>query len=136
MVPLHAPTRKGALHEAQGRAGCPQPAGRRRGEDTAPYPAARFMAMMHFRILEMQAFHEPSHSSSTRCWRFRGRGGRFDSCSGCMCEGEWKLPRNPVAADVSPLTCLWGSLSRLTSAATSANWFMVPLHAPRLKGAL
>ena len=43
---------------------------------------------------------------------------------------------NPVAADVSPLTYLRGSLSRLTSAATNANWFIVPMHAQKRKGAL
>jgi hypothetical protein len=43
---------------------------------------------------------------------------------------------NPVAADVSPLIYLWGSLSRLTSAATRAKRFMVPMHARRRKGAL
>src|SRR5437899_11083093 len=35
-----------AFHEPQGRAGCPRPAGPRRGEDTAPYPLARFMVPM------------------------------------------------------------------------------------------
>ncbi len=58
MVPMHAEKRKGALHEPQSRAGCPQPAGLRRGEDTAPYQTARFMATMHVRILEVFPFHE------------------------------------------------------------------------------
>src|SRR5436190_8070957 len=35
---------------------------------------------------------------------------------------------NLVAADVSPLILHWGSLSRLTSAATSQSRFMVPMH--------
>src|SRR5436309_1165668 len=38
------------------------------------------------------------------------------------------LPMNLVAADVSPLILHWGSLSRLTSAATSQSRFMVPMH--------
>src|ERR1041385_4376383 len=53
---------------------------------------------------------------------------------------------NPVAADVSPITYLWGSLSGLTStlrsaatedgsAATRADWFMVPMLAQRRKEA-
>src|SRR6266496_5155086 len=47
MVPMHAEKkRKEALHEPQGRAGCPQPAEPRRGEDTAPYQLAWFMVPM------------------------------------------------------------------------------------------
>src|ERR1044071_10284772 len=64
-----------------------------------------------------------------------------------MRPGERGLSKNLVAADVSPLTYLWGSLSRLTStlrsaatedgsAATGANWFMVPMHAQKRKEAL
>ena len=38
------------------------------------------------------------------------------------------LSMDLVAADVSPLIIQWRSLSRLTSAATNPNWFMVPMH--------
>src|SRR6266496_3388099 len=36
-----------AFHEPQGRAGCPQPAEPRRGEDTAPFQMAWFMVPLH-----------------------------------------------------------------------------------------
>jgi len=42
---------------------------------------------------------------------------------------------NLVAADVSPLILHWGSLSRLTSAATSQSKFMVPMHGVKAVGA-
>src|SRR5947207_14810557 len=61
---VHGPNacekRKRATHEPQGRAGCPQPAGPRRGEDTAPYQLARFMAPTHVQSLEVFPSHEPS----------------------------------------------------------------------------
>src|SRR6266496_2869172 len=58
MVPMHAEKkRKEALHEPQGRAGCPQPAGPRRGEDTALYQLAWFMVPMHAEKRK-GAFHE------------------------------------------------------------------------------
>ncbi|PYK95981.1 MAG: hypothetical protein DME19_21300 [Verrucomicrobia bacterium] len=47
-----------AFHEPQGRAGCPRPAGPRRGEDTAPYPLARFMVPMRGGKT-VEAPHEP-----------------------------------------------------------------------------
>src|ERR1044071_7862471 len=53
-----------------------------------------------------------------------------------MRKGERRRSMDSVAADVSPLTYLWGSLSQLTSAATRAKRFMVPMHAQKRKGAL
>src|SRR5216110_367773 len=53
-------------HEPQGRAGCPQPAGPRRGEDTAPYPLARFIAPMHDSGI-VKALHEPQKVAQASC---------------------------------------------------------------------
>ena len=58
----------GAFHEPQGRAGCPQPAGRRRGEDTAPYQLPWFMVPMHgFQAVDSMIvlFSSSSWSSSS-----------------------------------------------------------------------
>ena len=68
-----------------------------------------------------------------------GEGGRRPgegerSGSRGMRKGEWWLSMNLVAADVSPLILNWGSLSRLTSAATSAKRFMVPMHGQSTSG--
>ena len=56
-----------ASTQPQGRAGCPQPAGPRRGEDTAPYPMPRFMAATHVQSLEVLAFHEPRIYRTNLC---------------------------------------------------------------------
>src|SRR5438874_6903932 len=63
MVPMRAQKRKEAFHEPQGRAGCAQPAGPRRGEDTAPYPLARFMAPIHAKHVPSLAVLAPDLSS-------------------------------------------------------------------------
>src|SRR6266496_5237404 len=68
MVPMHAEKkRKEALHEPQGRAGCPQPAEPRRGEDTAPYQLAWFMVPMHAEKKRKEALHEAYKSRARAC---------------------------------------------------------------------
>src|SRR5881392_3085732 len=49
MVQMRGSRTVEAFHEPQGRAGCPQPAGPRRGEDTAPYRFfRRFMVPIRY----------------------------------------------------------------------------------------
>src|SRR5438552_11034408 len=67
-----------AFHEPQGRAGCPRPAGPRRGEDTAPYLLAKFPASIHVRILEM-------FFSRERCGRLLRRGLLSAQCLAWSC---------------------------------------------------
>src|SRR6266496_5900804 len=71
MVPMHAEKkRKEALHEPQGRAGCPQPAEPRRGEDTAPYQLAWVKVPMQG-IKAVGASHEP-RALPARCRQHLG----------------------------------------------------------------
>src|SRR6266496_5216369 len=68
---VHGPNacekRKGAFHEPQGRAGCPQPAEPRHGEDTAPYQLAWFMVPMHAEKKRKEALHEAYKSRARAC---------------------------------------------------------------------
>ena len=59
MVPMHGHKTEEAFHDPQGRAGCPQPAEPRRGEDTAPYQLAWFMVPLRDLKAE-KALDEPN----------------------------------------------------------------------------
>ena len=65
MLPRHGWNAAETFHELQGRAGCPQPAEPRRGEDTAPYQLARFMVPKHGRQTA-KTLHEPERRTPVR----------------------------------------------------------------------